>query len=208
VVPVPDEKTAVQRYRKTAPIEAWQWRPGDLLAAGEMVGLLLASGADFHHPSGMGDTTTLAIHTLEGEMLAQPGDWIARGLRGEFWVIRADIFAATYEPACGPGESPTWAEDLADASLSVMRAKYPDEPAEVEPGPLNPGPRAYAEWRSDLGNRIEQLIGWAKDGQRPEYPAKPRLYILDAGKTDQLVTDILCAADRLAGEKARETNDA
>src|ERR1019366_877115 len=90
----------VTRWRKRPiVIEAWQWNPGDLAAAGAVVGVLLASGADFHHPSGDGETTTLAIATLEGEMLAKPGDWIIRGVQGEFYPCKPDIFEATYEDA-------------------------------------------------------------------------------------------------------------
>lgn len=39
------------------------------------------------------------ISTLEGEMQALPGDWIIRGVAGEFYPCKPDIFAATYEPA-------------------------------------------------------------------------------------------------------------
>ena len=42
---------------------------------------------------------TLAIQTLEGVMTAQPGDWIIRGVKGEFYPCKPDIFAATYELA-------------------------------------------------------------------------------------------------------------
>lgn len=38
------------------------------------------------------------IYTLEGTMTAQVGDWIIRGVRGEFYPCRADIFNDTYEP--------------------------------------------------------------------------------------------------------------
>lgn len=41
----------------------------------------------------------LKIHTLEGKMLASPGDWIIRGVKGEFYPCKPDIFAATYEVA-------------------------------------------------------------------------------------------------------------
>jgi len=39
------------------------------------------------------------IHTLEGYMRADKGDWIIRGIKGEFYPCKPDIFAATYEPA-------------------------------------------------------------------------------------------------------------
>jgi hypothetical protein len=41
----------------------------------------------------------LFIHTLEGNMEAMPGDWIIRGVKGEFYPCKPDIFAATYEEA-------------------------------------------------------------------------------------------------------------
>ena len=41
---------------------------------------------------------TLDIHTLEGTMTASAGDWIIKGIKGEFYPCKPDIFAATYEP--------------------------------------------------------------------------------------------------------------
>lgn len=37
------------------------------------------------------------IQTLEGTMQANPGDWIIRGIKGEFYPCKPEIFAATYE---------------------------------------------------------------------------------------------------------------
>ena len=39
----------------------------------------------------------LRIDTLEGHMTANIGDWIIKGVRGEFYPCKPDIFAATYE---------------------------------------------------------------------------------------------------------------
>ena len=44
-------------------------------------------------------TTSLIITTLEGEMEASLGDWVIRGVKGELYPCKSDIFAATYEPA-------------------------------------------------------------------------------------------------------------
>ncbi|HVL39892.1 MAG TPA: hypothetical protein VM328_10930 [Fimbriimonadaceae bacterium] len=38
------------------------------------------------------------IPTLEGPMRADVGDWIIRGVKGEFYPCDPDVFAATYEP--------------------------------------------------------------------------------------------------------------
>ena len=40
----------------------------------------------------------ILIDTLEGVMRADKGDWIIRGVKGEIYPCKPDIFAATYEP--------------------------------------------------------------------------------------------------------------
>ena len=37
--------------------------------------------------------------TMEGKMTVSPGDWIIRGVQGEFYPCKPDIFDATYEPS-------------------------------------------------------------------------------------------------------------
>ena len=39
----------------------------------------------------------MKIPTLEGKMVASIGDYIIKGIQGEFYPIKADIFEATYE---------------------------------------------------------------------------------------------------------------
>ncbi len=41
------------------------------------------------------------IKTLEGEMRGEFGDFIIRGVKGEIYPCKPDIFEATYEPAEG-----------------------------------------------------------------------------------------------------------
>lgn len=40
----------------------------------------------------------VVIETLEGTMAANPGDWIIKGVKGEFYPCKSSIFKATYEP--------------------------------------------------------------------------------------------------------------
>lgn len=40
----------------------------------------------------------LIINTLEGRMKASPGDYIIKGVNGEFYPCKPDIFEKTYEP--------------------------------------------------------------------------------------------------------------
>ena len=39
----------------------------------------------------------LVIHTLEGDMYADEGDYILKGVQGEFYPCKPDIFLATYD---------------------------------------------------------------------------------------------------------------
>lgn len=50
------------------------------------------SYASFHLSDGV-----LKIRTLEGDMIASIGDWIIRGVKGEYYPCKPDIFEATYE---------------------------------------------------------------------------------------------------------------
>lgn len=40
----------------------------------------------------------VVIRTLEGDHLAEFGDWIIKGVKGEFYPCKPDIFEMTYEP--------------------------------------------------------------------------------------------------------------
>ena len=47
----------------------------------------------------------IEITTLEGVMTAQMGDWVIRGVVGEFYQCKPDIFERTYEPLDNDGTS-------------------------------------------------------------------------------------------------------
>jgi len=52
------------------------------------------------HMMETGDTPNhILIKTLEGEMMARVGDFIIKGVKGEFYPCKPDIFQATYEQA-------------------------------------------------------------------------------------------------------------
>lgn len=42
---------------------------------------------------------TIMIRTLEGDMHASSGDWVIRGVQGEFYPCKPEIFEATYDVA-------------------------------------------------------------------------------------------------------------
>ncbi|HPS54035.1 MAG TPA: hypothetical protein PLP05_00410 [Sedimentisphaerales bacterium] len=43
------------------------------------------------------DECFIGIQTLEGYMSARNGDWIIKGVKGEFYPCKPDIFEQTYE---------------------------------------------------------------------------------------------------------------
>ena len=78
---------------------------------------------------------SLVIKTLEGHMRASPGDWIIKGVKGEFYPCKPDIFEQTYESAALPAVRPDarieqyeeayqYALHLAEA----LRKNYPPNP--------------------------------------------------------------------------------
>jgi hypothetical protein len=90
----------VPKFRKKpVEIEAVQW-DGTATGATPIIDWVLATGErsarydDEHEP-------VLQIDTLEGTMRASAGDWIIRGVKGEFYPCKPDIFEATYEPVTG-----------------------------------------------------------------------------------------------------------
>ena len=50
------------------------------------------------------EKTMMLIDTLEGTHQANRGDWIIKGIKGELYPCKPDIFDATYEPVL-TGES-------------------------------------------------------------------------------------------------------
>jgi hypothetical protein len=52
------------------------------------------------------DLPMVEISTLEGIMTGVQGDWIIRGVQGELYPCKPDIFAATYEPVSAPTSHP------------------------------------------------------------------------------------------------------
>ena len=49
----------------------------------------------------------VSIPTLEGTMRGDPGDWIIKGVKGEVYPCKPDIFEATYERVDDKESTPT-----------------------------------------------------------------------------------------------------
>ena len=75
------------KYRKKpVVIDAIQWAGNNLSEIDNFIGRTVDN-----------KETTLVIHTLEGDMEASIGDYIIKGVNGEFYPCKPDIFDKTYE---------------------------------------------------------------------------------------------------------------
>ena len=74
--------------KKAVTIEAVQFLAGNFDEIEEFVG----GDAEFRDGE-------LIIATLEGPLRAAPNDWIIKGIKGEFYPCKPDIFEATYDQA-------------------------------------------------------------------------------------------------------------
>lgn len=81
----------MSKYRKKpVVIEAFQWKTG--YVAPNWFTEACNAGTTIPDREG-----SCAIKTLEGKMRASVGDWIIRGVKGEIYPCKPDIFEATYE---------------------------------------------------------------------------------------------------------------
>ena len=78
--------------KKPVVIEAVQWNGKNV---GEVLNLL-----DTGHLKAGIENGNVVIHTLEGIMVGDVGDWIIRGVKGECYPCKPDIFEMTYEITC------------------------------------------------------------------------------------------------------------
>lgn len=90
----------VNKFRKKpVEVEAVRW-DGTTTAAGPIVEWINRNGgiAVYGGRSPVVDGGYIEVITLEGQMRAIARDWIIRGVQGEFYPCKPDIFEATYEP--------------------------------------------------------------------------------------------------------------
>src|ERR1700680_555896 len=71
--------------KKPVEVEAWENVPGATVPGW------------FQCKGGCEPGASIKIATLEGIMTAAPGDWIIKGVKGEIYPCKPDIFAATYD---------------------------------------------------------------------------------------------------------------
>jgi hypothetical protein len=88
---------SVKQFRKKpVVISAVQWTGENFEAVTEFL------GDDFVGASRGPGFDEIVIQTLEGGITASLGDWVIRGVKGEHYPCKPDIFEATYEPVESP----------------------------------------------------------------------------------------------------------
>jgi hypothetical protein len=87
-----------QFRKKPLVIEARQFDGTQASAAALAEWIGKSAEAENSEILGPANIAWLHIRTLEGVHEATPGDWIIRGVKGEFYPCRDDIFQMTYEP--------------------------------------------------------------------------------------------------------------
>ena len=80
-----------QFRKKPVVIEAIQWTGENYLELRQFIGPNIYEAGII--------SKSVTIVTLEGDMLASVGDWIIKGVKGEFYPCKPDIFEVTYSPA-------------------------------------------------------------------------------------------------------------
>lgn len=80
------------KYRKKPVIiEAVQWSGNNL---NEILDFMKDKQPNYYEDD---EQKLLTIQTLEGNMIASVGDYIIKGVQGEFYPCKPDIFKKTYE---------------------------------------------------------------------------------------------------------------
>lgn len=85
-------------YRVTVDVEAWQW-DGSLADATEIIDWVLREGgtARYHGLNEVpGRFEHIAVDTHDGTVDVYPGDWVVRGITGEFFRRKPVEFELTY----------------------------------------------------------------------------------------------------------------
>lgn len=85
--------------KKPVVIEAFCWTGGpDQTEDPEWIVERIKGGSVWFVNSGT-DRVEIRIRTLEGIMTGMPGDWIIKGIKGEIYPCKPDIFMSSYEKA-------------------------------------------------------------------------------------------------------------
>lgn len=97
-------------------IQVYDWIANEVGVYSHVHGDIPEKGVAVDHEVG-----DLLIATLEGEMRCKYGDWVIRGVNGEFYPCKDDIFMHTYDPVDdGKNELPGMVEEMRKLDTKPM----------------------------------------------------------------------------------------
>jgi hypothetical protein len=109
------------------------------------------------------------VETLEGTMRGSTGDWLITGIKGEEYILRADIFKESYEPVgCASHSSahPLALENLTVGSVLAYEAGFEEGVKSEQSISSAPVPKGYIITDDErkkmlkLWSVIQQHIDW------------------------------------------------
>ena len=83
-----------QYKKKPVVIEAIQWDGNNQGEIADFMKMMIRTKTS---PEEGNPNSKITIETLEGDMTASVGDFIIKGVQGEFYPCKPDIFEKTYE---------------------------------------------------------------------------------------------------------------
>lgn len=137
---------SIQKFRKKpVVIEAVQWTGENYKEIENFVGDKVSHNSN----------DTLTIQTLEGDHTTLIGDWVIRGIKGEFYPCKPDIFIATYDEY-SPSNNPIRKFVM---ELSIVQFKGIEQVVAktINPGNL-PLERVIMHMRGQLGFLEERFF--------------------------------------------------
>lgn len=157
-----DLHAGVRAYRKKpVEIQAVQW-DGTYHGATPIIDWVLSHGGTARYVCDENCTLAhyIAIDTLEGRMVAGEGDWIIRGVAGEFYPCKPDIFAVTYEITKQPPRAPQevgvrMTDTLRDKIAAVLNSHVAGWYYDCRPE----GEKHVGEWSQHVADAVIRELG-------------------------------------------------
>lgn len=88
---------AIKARKKPVEIEAFRFETNNETDDRNMNDICIWANQGKDEPPLSHNGTDIFIKTLEGTMRATCGDWIIKGVKGEFYPCKPEIFDATYD---------------------------------------------------------------------------------------------------------------
>lgn len=140
-------------------IEAMQYRSVmDLAPAMDFLG----DSFDGYEEESTTRKTRVLIDTKEGVMRADEGDWLIRGVKGEHYACKPDIFEATYDKVC---ENEAWECEKIQRQSDELLKKFHKTASEardlishaIELDYLGEG--STRKWANETLTQLKKLVG-------------------------------------------------